>query len=171
MSVLDIIIIIPLLWGAYKGFTKGLIIELAGFVALALGVYGAIKLSGYTSDIIKKWFDTKPEYLEVISFAVTFLIIIILVHLLSRLIDKFIKAAALGIFNRIAGGFFGILKFSLILGIVIILLNNFDKNATVLSSETKDKSLLYRPLEKIILKIYPSINGFIEEQTAEKITN
>lgn len=168
MSVLDIIIIIPLLWGAYKGFTKGLIIELAGFVALALGIYGAIKLSGYTSDIIKKWFTPNTEYLEIISFAVTFLIIIILVHLLSRLIDKFIKAAALGIFNRIAGVFFGILKFSLIIGIAIILLNNFDKNSSVLSSETKNKSLLYRPLETVILKIYPSINSFIEKQSDKK---
>lgn len=165
MSILDVIIIIPLLWGAYKGFSKGLIIELAGLVALMLGVYGAIKFSGFTSTYISKLYETKPEYLEIISFAVTFLGIVLLVHLLSRLIDKLVKAAALGLFNRIAGIFLGILKFSIIIGIVIILINNFDKKSSVLSKETKDKSLLYRPLENIILKIYPSINSFIEEHT------
>ena len=45
MNYLDIIIIIPLIWGAYKGFRKGFIIEIASLIALILGIWGGINFS------------------------------------------------------------------------------------------------------------------------------
>ena len=46
MGVLDIIFIIPIVWLAYKGFSKGLIIELATLAALVLGIYASLPLLG-----------------------------------------------------------------------------------------------------------------------------
>ena len=45
MNYLDIILSIPLLWGLYKGITRGIIKELASLLALVLGTYGAIHFS------------------------------------------------------------------------------------------------------------------------------
>ena len=45
MNYFDIIFVIPLLWGAYKGFSKGFVLEIASFVALGLGVWGGLKFS------------------------------------------------------------------------------------------------------------------------------
>ncbi len=42
MNWLDIGIAVPLVWGAYVGFKKGLVIELASLAALILGIYAAI---------------------------------------------------------------------------------------------------------------------------------
>jgi membrane protein required for colicin V production len=42
MNYLDIILAIPLLWGLYKGVSKGIIKELASLVALIVGIYGAV---------------------------------------------------------------------------------------------------------------------------------
>ncbi|HBF88804.1 MAG TPA: colicin V production protein [Bacteroidales bacterium] len=157
MHYIDILIIIPLLWGAYKGFTKGLITEIASLLSLILGIYGAIKLSNYTSSFLIKTFDFTSEYLPVISFAITFIIIVILVHLISKLIDSMIKTASLGVVNRILGAVFGTAKFLLILGVVIILLNRFDPKSKVISEEIKKESLLYKPISDMVLTIYPSI--------------
>lgn len=161
MNYLDIIIIIPLLWGAYKGFSKGLITELSGLVALYLGVWGAIKFSDFTGVKLNNLFELNSEYLPVISFAITFIAIVIAVHLLSKLLDKIIKSAALGIVNRIAGIVFGIAKFVIIIGVIIILINKFDKNSKFISKEKKESSILYSNIEKLILTIYPSVNDLL----------
>ena len=100
MNYLDIIIALPLLWGAYKGFTKGLIIEAASLAALLLGIYGAIKFSGITSDFLVEKCNFSSQYLHIISFAITFILIVIAVHFIARLINKLVKAVALGFVNN-----------------------------------------------------------------------
>ena len=47
MNYLDVILIVPILWGLLRGVKNGIIKELTGFVALICGVYGAIKPVGY----------------------------------------------------------------------------------------------------------------------------
>ena len=73
MNYIDIILAIPLLWAIYMGFTKGFIIEITSLIALFLGVYGAIHFSYYISDSMK----LSSAYSPLISFAITFLIIVI----------------------------------------------------------------------------------------------
>ena len=76
MNYFDIIIIIPLLWGAFKGFKKGLIIELASLIALFLGVWGAIKFSSVVGNYLDQTFTVSEKFLPLVSFAVTFILIV-----------------------------------------------------------------------------------------------
>ena len=85
MNYIDIILCIPLVWGLYKGFTKGLIIEAATLVAFGLGVWGGIHFSDFIAQKIKETFDWQSPYLPVVSFALTFLVIIIIVFLIAKL--------------------------------------------------------------------------------------
>lgn len=157
MHYIDILIIIPLIWGAYKGFSKGLIIEIASLASLIVGVYGAIKFSNLTADLLINKLELNSEYLPIISFAITFVIIVVLVQMIAKLINSMVKAVALGFINRILGAIFGTAKFVLLLSVIIVLINKFDKNSMFLSEKIKKESLLYQPLNDIILKIYPSI--------------
>ena len=52
MNYLDLIFCIPLIWGFWKGWQKGLIIELSMLAALLLGVWGGIKFSDYMAGVI-----------------------------------------------------------------------------------------------------------------------
>src|ERR1051326_3049281 len=119
MNWIDIIILIPLLWGLYKGFTKGFIIEVATLVAFGLAVWSGIKFSDFLSEWMKNYFHWTTKYLPIISFAVIFIGILILVFALAKLIQRFAKAVALGFVNKLAGGIFGMLKFGLILSVLI----------------------------------------------------
>ena len=47
MNYLDIIIVVPLVYGLIKGFSNGLIKEVTALVALLAGVYVAINFSLY----------------------------------------------------------------------------------------------------------------------------
>jgi len=155
MNYIDIILIIPLLWAVYRGFTKGFIIAVAGLVALILGIYGAIYFSGFSASILFKYFDNNPETIRIIAFAVTFIVIVILVHLVAKLIDALLKAIALGFVNRLAGLIFNVIKMAFILSIFISILNFFDPASKIISEKAKEESFLYTPFSRIAPAVFP----------------
>jgi len=160
MSVIDIIIILPIIWGLYKGFSKGLIIEIAQLGALLLGIWGAMKFYKFTENIIEQNINGFEKYLPIIAFALTFIGIVIIIHLLARIIDKFIKAIALGIINRIAGAIFGAIKFLLIISAFLVIIDKIDNQTKILEDNTKNKSLLYTPVLAVTYGIFPSLRTF-----------
>lgn len=172
-NYVDIVLVIPLLWFCFKGFKNGLIIEAASLAALFLGVYGAYRFSGYTAVLLIEEMGLESEYISLISFAITFILIVIAVHFLAKLLDHLIKAVALGFVNRLLGLVFGAAKFAFIISVLLGLINHFDKQEKVISSGLKQGSLLYEPLSKFAPMIFPYLNldGFeeLEDKAREKI--
>jgi len=161
MSVLDIIFIIPMIWLAFVGFKKGLIIELATLVALILGVYMSLYFSDITAEFLQEMLDLKTKYLSLISFAVTFILVVLAVNLLGNLISKLIDMAAIGFLNKSAGGLFGILKAVIFLSFIIFLIEKVDKKEVVLTQDLKEKSMLYpyiAPFAHSLINIYGDLD-------------
>jgi len=154
MNILDILLAIPLLWAVYKGFTKGLIVEVATLLALVLGIYGALHFSDLTADFIRNNLDYDSKYMGYISFVATFLLIVIGINLLGKLVDKMVEAVALGLVNRLLGIVFSLAKTVLILGILVNLVDRVDQNFGFISEEKKEKSFLYEPLNSTAEWIY-----------------
>lgn len=154
-NVFDIIFAIILLYSAYKGFSKGFVIQAATLVALLLGIYGAVRFSDYTADILSIKLNITTQYLPLIAFAVTFVAIVILVHLIAGVTEKLLRAVALGFVNRIAGLLFGILKSAFIISILLVIINGIDTRMNIIPSDVKNNSLLYRPLSEFAPKIFP----------------
>lgn len=157
MNYIDIILCIPLFWGLYKGFTKGLIIEAASLLAFGLGVWGGIHFSDFSANKISEWFNWESPYLPIVSFAITFLIIVIVVYFFAKLIQRMVEGMALGAINKIGGALFGSLKFALVMSVVIFILNAVEKSYPVVSFEAKNESLLYEPIGKIAPLLIPTL--------------
>ena len=155
MNYLDIIIAVFLLWAVYRGFTKGFFIAIAGLAALILGIYGAIHFSGFAVLFLLKYFDKDPEALRLVSFALTFVVIVILVHMIARLLDILIKAIALGFINRLAGLVFNAVKMAFILSVIIGIFNFFDPHSKIISKEEKTRSILYPPISRLAPMVFP----------------
>ena len=173
MNYFDIIILLIFSWFAYKGFTKGLIIELASLVAILLGIYAAFHFSVFASSILQNNLGIKSSYIPVISFVLTFLIVIILVFLLAKLIEGLINLVLLGLVNKIAGAVFSIVKAFLILSVLIFAFNIIDSQSRMISGKTRDSSLLYKPLVRTgsfvmqwanVNKLYPRITSGIQPE-------
>lgn len=158
LNYFDVIIAIFLLWSAYRGITKGFIIMAASLAALVLGVWGAIRFSNLTADFLVAQFDCGTKYLSLISFALTFVVIVVLVHFLARAVSKLVKAVALGFVDRIAGLLFGVLKTAFIVSIVLVVINSIDRRVPFIPEEHKENSLLYQPLSKLAPAIFPYLN-------------
>ena len=163
---LDILIAIPLLWAAYRGFKKGLVIELAGLAALILGIYCALKFSDFIADFIVEQWAYEGKYLPIIAFALTFLLVVLLVHLLGKAIEKVLDIVALGTANKLAGATFNILKVAIILSVGIWFYAKWipevesaetPPSSTEEEKEEANESVLYPPLKALAPLIIPPL--------------
>jgi len=154
MNYLDIILAIPLVWAIYRGFTKGFVIEIASLIAMVLGVYGAIHFSYFISDLLK----IDSPYAPLIYFAITFLIIVIVVFLFAKMLEKSINLLALGFLNKLAGAVFGMLKIAFILSVLLIFINKLDSKTSIIPEETREGSLLYAPISAFAPLVIPKLN-------------
>jgi membrane protein required for colicin V production len=92
MNILDIIFLVPLLFALYRGFKKGMIHMIASLLALVLGIVGAVKFRPLFASLLDSVFNIDPSHMNVIAFAVAFVSIVIVVHLLAFFVEKLIKA-------------------------------------------------------------------------------
>ncbi|HEY4800736.1 MAG TPA: CvpA family protein [Bacteroidia bacterium] len=158
MNYVDIILAIPLLWGLYKGFSKGLIIEAATLVAFGLAACGAIKFHDFLSGWMQHSMGWNSKYLPLISFAVIFIGVLLIVFGIAKLLERVVKSASLGFVNKLGGAIFGMLKFGLILSLLIFFLEAVNKSFSFIPESTKNESLLYKPIGKIAPMVIPGLN-------------
>lgn len=157
MNLLDILLIIPLVWMAWRGFNKGLIIEMATLLALILGIYAAIHFSSIAGEFLDQHFTIAEKYLSIISFIITFLIVVLIVVGIGKLIEKVIDLIALGFINRILGSAFGIMKAVVILSAILLIIEVVDTKEKVITPKTREGSVLYSPVSSVI----PALLSFI----------
>lgn len=165
MEYIDIFFAIPLIWGAFIGFKKGLILELASIVALILGIYGAVKFSDITANYLNDSFKIASNWIGLISFLVTFIGIVFGVFLLGKLIDKMLKLIALGLINRLLGLIFGLIKYAIILSFVIFFFENLNNRFQFTDKNLEEITFLYTPIKMIAEPIRP----LLDEVSIDKI--
>jgi len=145
MNYIDIIILILLLLAAISGYRKGLVVELASLAALILGIWGAFEFSDITAEFLVENFNWHWKYLNIVSFILTFIVIVILVHVVGSVVNKIVETAMLGFLNRLAGIVFGILKSALV------------------PEDTKAESKLYQPLRNFVPSLFPFIEEWVDD--------
>ncbi len=149
MGFLDIVLGMLLVYGLYKGLRNGFFVEIASLVALIAGLFGAIHFSYIVGEYISSRVDWDPDYVKLISFIITFVIIVLLIHMIGKFLSKVTDFTLLGILNKIAGGIFGALKTAVIIGALLIYFDKFNDSAEVIKPQTIESSVLYRPLKDI----------------------
>lgn len=157
MNYIDLVLGILLIIAAIQGFRNGFIIELASLAALVLGIWGAIKFSDFTATFITKNTGYHSEHLSTIAFVITFILIVILVHLMGKMLDTIVKAVFLGFLNRLAGIIFGVLKTAVILSVFLLLFDSVDENVHILPSKQKAESKIYAPMKQLVPTLFPFI--------------
>jgi len=150
MEVIDIIILIFAGIMVIIGFRKGLIISLATLAALILGIYLAVHFSNFAADLLKANFDTSATYLPVLSFAITFLLVLVGILFLGKLIEKVVKTVGLGFLNHLAGAALGLVKSVLILSVVFWVITYADPGEKLITPKAKHGSIFYKHLEPIV---------------------
>jgi membrane protein required for colicin V production len=160
MHYIDLILIIPILWGLYRGFMNGVIMEAATLAAFFLGAWGGIYFSDFMAGLIKSWSGSNSPYIPLIAFAVTFVGILALVFVTAKLVQRFVEnGIALGLVNKLAGAAFGAMKFAMILSLLLFVIDSIGKEKPLIPKSVTEKSLLYKPVASIAPALIPGLSS------------
>lgn len=172
MHFIDIVIAVPLLWGFYKGITRGFVFEISTLAGLLLATFAAVKFTDFLSTYLRTEQGWESEYLPHAVFALLFILVLILVYLLAKWLTHIMGKIKLAWANKLAGAVIGALKFAFIVSALLFVLNAVNEKAPFLPDDLTQKSLLYQPvcmLSEWMLKNYDSFH--FEELIKEVETN
>ena len=165
MNTFDIILAALLLFGFIRGLFKGLFVEVASLLALIAGIYGAIHFSYFVGNFLADRVSWEERYVTIVSFTITFAIIVLTIGLLGKLFTKIADFASLGMVNKILGGVFGALKIGLILSIVLIVFTKLNNTIPFISEDQKDDSILYEPVKNFAPTLFPNFLTVVKNET------
>lgn len=158
MNFLDILLIIPIGYAAWKGFKHGFIIELFTLLAILVGIYAGIHFSDFVAGWLKDTAGWDSEYLPVVAFTITFLGVGALIYFGGKVLEKMVKVVNLSPVNKIFGIIFATLKMLYILSVVLVLIESYDEKNDFFPDKTKEESLLYEPVRDISLTTVPALS-------------
>lgn len=138
MNFLDAIIVLPIVYFAYKGFSRGFIKEVFGIVGIVLAVYITFEYMGTISSILTPYIDNR-DHSTIITGIISFIIIIAVVQFIGFAIERFIDVIQLNIINKLAGMIFAGLKMAILISAILLLL----AGVGIPSQETTSKSVSY----------------------------
>lgn len=162
MSVIDIVLGALILFGLIRGLMKGLFVEVASLVALIAGVYGAIHFGNFAGDLLQSRVDWDEKTINIVAFAITFVIIVLTIALAGKALTKLADFAALGALNKLLGAAFGALKIGLILSVILIVFDKMNRTIPFAEEEDLEASVLYEPVKSLAPMIFPTILTPIE---------
>jgi len=164
--ILDIIVAVILILAIIKGYRQGLIVALFSAIAFIIGLAAAMKLSVVAAGYLGKAVKISDKWLPIISFAVVFLIVVLLVRLGAKLIQKSVEFAMLGWVNRIGGILLYIGLYILIFSILIF----YADQMSFIKPETKRESVTYSYIQpwgpklmEGLGKIIPVFKGMFQD--------
>ena len=151
MNWLDVLLLLPLLVGLVRGLMRGLISEIIAIVVVILGVLGARLAAPSFSTWLVGQFAWPQEVCDVVAYVLVFLAIAVVLSLLARLLNKFLRAIHLGWANRLLGGVFGVAKYGILVLIVVFAMDRTNQSFHWLDNSPIVKtSVVYPQMVKIV---------------------
>lgn len=136
--IIDIAFLITMILAVFKGYTKGFIVGIFSFFAFIIGLAAAIKLS-----IVAAHFpgslSGNSKWLPVISFAIVFIIVVLLVNIGARVIKKAITLVMLGWIDKLGGIILYIIVYTIIFSVLLF----FAEKTSLLNQDIILKSSVY----------------------------
>ncbi|MDC1106290.1 CvpA family protein [Prolixibacteraceae bacterium] len=168
MNIIDAILGVFLVYGTYQGYQKGFIVEIATFLALFVGIFGSASLSQLTEGVLVDQLNWHSEFVGLVSFVLTFILLIVGVHILAKLLTKLADIMILGSVNYVAGAVFALIKIAFILSLLLVVAEKFKPIDDLVNQQTKSSSKLYKPIKLFAPSVFPMLEQIDPREQWEK---
>ena len=155
--ILDLLLAVVIILAVIKGFQRGLIIGVFSLVAVIIGLAAAMKLSIVVAGYVGEAVNVSDEWLPVISFALVFIAVVLLIRLGANAIERTVEIVMLGWVNRLGG----VLLYAAIYIVVFSVLLFYAEQVDLIRPETIEKSLTYSFIQPWGPKVIDSISTII----------
>ena len=163
MNWLDLLVLIILLLGAYSGFKKGIVFEVAMILGLIVGVYAGLKFSDLLFSFVQRFIDDEGYLVHFISFLIVFMAIVLTFIFFAKIVESVLKVTALNIFNKIAGACFGVFKYAFVISVLFLLLRPLERKLNFPPPEVRGSSVTYPYITKVSSMIFPALDDVRQE--------
>ncbi|MBC8112121.1 MAG: CvpA family protein [Verrucomicrobia bacterium] len=156
MKTLDLIILIPLAMGAYRGYRQGLLLEIIAILAFVAGIVLGFKLLGMSLNFIKPYLG-ESKFLPYIAFSAIFIPISYAVLQIGKMFRKSLRYTILGNFDSWAGAILGTLTAAIGVSCFLLLLDW----VKVIPPKDKKDTVIYPAVAKIAPAVVEKIQQWI----------
>ena len=143
--ILDIIAALVISYGAYVGYSRGIIKTVFDTLSIVIAIVASLKLSPIIINIVDSIFHTSPSISFIIGIVLTFILVMALVRFIGKKLENIFESANINFVNKIAGAGFQGLFFAFILSMVLWLGDRLN----VINEQTKQESVSYSLLEPL----------------------
>lgn len=135
---IDLLFIILLILAIIKGYRRGLIVGIFSFLAILVGLAAAMKLSTVVAHHIGTAVKVSEKWLPILSFALVFIVVVLLVRLGANALQKLVETVMLGFVNRLGGILLYAALYIMVYSIILFYLSKMGiiKPATIQASVT-----------------------------------
>ncbi len=158
MSAIDVVILLLLLLGAYKGYSKGLLLEVIGILAFFVALVAGFKLLHWAMQMLNEHVSINESFMPYIAFLLLFAAIVVGINLLGKALKKVLDMTFLGTFDNLAGAIVGLFKWALAISIFIWLIDTLEVK---LPSNALADSFVYPLLQPFAPTVFSSLGDVL----------
>ena len=158
MSAIDVVILLLLLLGAYKGYTKGLLLEIIGILAFFIALVAGFKLLHWATKLLSEQIDISESFLPYAAFLLLFAAIVIGINLLGKALKRVLDMTFFGTFDNLAGAIAGLFKWALAISIFIWLIDTLEVR---LPADALANSFVYPLLQPFAPSLFSSLGDVL----------
>lgn len=158
LNLLDITLLVILAFTGVRGFSRGLVDEVAGFIGVIAGIYLASHFYKPAMPMLSG-FITDQTWQAIVAWAVIFVVSLFAVAFVANTLRKFFQATSTTFVNQILGCLIGLAKGLFLCAVLLGLMDAFIPDASVLHN-----SAIAPYLQKIIALIRSQLPDLQETQ-------
>lgn len=121
LNYVDISILVFIGIGAIMGLIRGLVREIISTIGILIAAIVANLVSPVAQPFLGQWIN-EGTTAAVIVWVIIFFVVLFLLNKLGFILNRLLRAIMLGELNKLLGGIFGALKYTLIACLIITLL-------------------------------------------------
>ena len=154
---LDVVYLLLIIVAAFKGMQKGLIVALFSIFAFIAGLAAALKLSAVVAARLSVEVSPAFKWLPMLSFLLVFILVVFVVNLGGRIIQKAVETILLGWINRVGGMILYVALYTFIFSIILF----FASQAHLINANTIASSFFYPYIQPLGPRVINAIGDLI----------
>jgi membrane protein required for colicin V production len=159
MKTLDIVLLIPLVWGAYNGYRKGLLMSFVAIAAFVIAVVLGFRLLHVGLEWLSPHLSGVPRrVLPYIGFSALFFPIIFIVNKLGQMLRNSWKYTLIGSFDSIAGAIVGLMLWAFGASVVIWMITSIGVR---ISADSQRNTVVYPVVEPLAPLVIDKASGLL----------
>lgn len=149
--------------GVIQGLMKGFVKQLASIVGLIAGLLVARALFAAVAERLAPVLGTSTTIAQILSFILIWVAVPLGFAFVASLLTKALEVVRLGWLNRWLGSGLGALKYMLLIGLAIHVLEYIDPKDEMMSETKKKESVLYYPVREFSDIFFPVFKNVTEQ--------